>query len=426
MNPLSINDFDNRLKKCVIACAKPRLSPTNRDQVSTKLKRLTAEAGALGLSSLADEIGNFFLTRERLRELNQAIVFPTQSFLELGQRGLTGTLQFGISDSPDAFSKVPVEVLLRAVSSPVLFDKIAKKRKGLLSEVLVVLRHQHEQALPSAGFLWAVNKAKIEELFSLLPAIFNHGHRSEALRINSDLRVHFLSRDKTGNGIAEILNYISKGELVAESLVDALRLGPEAAVVFLRILPKLLPKAMGGHALKILEEWLPFLPDTPPSERAMVSGALALLCGSLLQKPRRNPSEETVLRLVTESMKQLALQIGADVCGFWGLFPLGDEFSRGSGGPQISPEGARLLVESLEIFEDDRYKPVEVITALAMNLGLTQINEPGNLVHFDPKQHADAVGGLLRDHPAVVLRAGWRYKDALLLKSRVKPQTDHA
>lgn len=426
MSSPRIEELDKRLRRCLASCAEPRLASSRRNKASDQLRNLAEQAGGLGLSGLIEEVGTFFLTRERLRELQQEVGFPTRQFFELGRHSLATTLQFGITDSPEAFAALPAEMLLKEVPSPLLLDKIAKKRTRLLPEAIAILQKQPDLASGGAGLPWVVSKAKIEHLFPLLSFIFAERSESSDPQRTSELRVKFLSRDKTGKGISEVLVRISEGELVPESLIDGLRSCPEAAAVFVRILPKLLSKNVGAHAVSALEHWLPCLPEISRPKRAVVSGALAVLSGTLLLKPKRNALEETLFLLVTSAMEQMSLQIGADVSGLWGLFRMGEKPLRGGSAQFITAEGARLLIESMEKLEDERYSPSEVCTALAINLGLALTNQLGDKVIYDPKQHDDSVGGLLRGQPAVVLRSGWRFKDATLLKTKVKSETIHA
>ena len=418
-------DFDRKLKKTLAAAAKPQLAPALRHSLTARLKDLANEAGVFGLADAVAEVSKFFLSRERLLELRQPLPFPTQRTMELGSSGLSATLEFAVNDSPEAFAELPADILIRQIYSPTLLTKISRKRKGLVNEVLAIVQREPSIAVHFLGLPWVISKAKIPDLFPLLPFLFGERDEGSDTERITTLRRHFLRRDKAGRGVTEILRRISEGELSDRGLIDGLHRSPEAATAFVQLLPKLMTKQSGEQAASIFQKWLVSLPEVPQRKRTIISGALAALCGAILLKERRRPVEEWVLSLVTDSIKKLSLEIGANVDGYWGLFPL--DVSRGqSDGVYISPEGARLLVESLEKFEDDRYEPADVFKAVASNLGLSQVDEPGMVVTYDPKKHQDTIGGLLRDQTAVVIRPGWRYNDTLLLKTKVKPQIDYA
>jgi hypothetical protein len=425
MNPPGVESLDKKLKKTLAVAAKSPLSPAQRNKLATQVKTLVSDVASLGISSAVDDIGNFFLSRERLLELGQRAPFPVQRFMELGRAGFGVTLEFGVADSPEAFAELPAAILLEQISSPVALSKVAASRKGLVADALKIIQEKPELPLNLAGMRWVLAKAKFSSLLPLVPTLFaDHGHDLDSDSI-ATLRLAFLARDKTAKGILEILRLIAKEELSDQVLVDAFTRSPETAVVFVRLLPKLLPKPLGEQALTIFHKWLSARPQISIRTRGMVSGALLALCGALLQKMKRRPNEDAALTLVVDFARQLSLEIGADVGGYWGVFPLGEKRELASGG-DISSEGARLLVESLQKLQDDRYEPTSVFRALARNLGLTEMDELGMSVKYDPKKHHDTVGGLLREQSAVVVRSGWRYKDSVLLKTEVKPQTDYA
>lgn len=425
MNPEARDRFDKKLKKTLAAVAKPKLTTVVRNRLSEDFRSLVGEAAEFGLSAAVDEVSKFFFTRERLLELRQPLTFPTQRVMELGGARLAATFEFSIGDSPEAFAEIPAEVLLKQISSPTLLTKISKKRKGLLAEALAMVRRAPPLAIDLPALAWVMSRAKIPDLYPLLPFLFGEREEDSDTQLLSKLRLQFLRRDKAGKGVAEILGRIAAAEFSDEALADSLRRSPQAAAAFAQLLPKLISKHPDGDPEKIFQKWLVSLPDVPKRMRATVSGALAALCGAILLKERRRPAEDRVLSLVTESIRKLSLEIDADVDGYWGMFPL--DVSRGeSAGMYISPEGARLLVESLEKLEDSRYEPANILKALASNLGLSQTDEPGMILTYDPKKHQDTVGGLLRDQTAIVVRSGWRYNETLLLKTKVKQQSDYA
>jgi hypothetical protein len=417
--------FDKELKKTLAAAAKPRLTPGLRTSLETRLRSFADEAAAFGAPEAVNDIGKFFLSRERLLELRKPPVFPAERALELSRRGLAATFEFVVRDSPEAFADMPVAVLMRQIPSAALLTKIATKRKSLLIEALTEIRREPSVSFNFPGLSWVFAKAKLQDLLPLVPFLFGEQGETASSQLVAVLRTQFLRRDKTGRGITEILRLISTGELADQTLVDALRRSPEAATAFVQLLPKLLLRHPTDEPARVLEKWLSTLSDIPAKRRVLVSGALAALCGALLLKNRRRPVEDWVLSLVVNSIKRLALEIGADVEGYWGVFPL-DASRSDNTGVYISPEAARLLVESLEKLEDSRYQATNVVEALASNLGLSKIDEPNAVVTYDPKVHQDVAGGLVRQQTAVVVRSGWRYNEILLLKTKVKPQTNHA
>src|SRR5438105_3160108 len=112
--------FDKRLKQTLASAAKSPLTPEVRNSLTARVRSLVNEATEFGLSNAVDEVSNFFLSRERFLELSQPQALPTGRVMELGQAGLAATVEFAVNDSPGAFDEIPVDVLLRQISSRTL------------------------------------------------------------------------------------------------------------------------------------------------------------------------------------------------------------------------------------------------------------------------------------------------------------------
>jgi hypothetical protein len=164
--------FDKKLKKTLAAAAKPRLNPALRNSLGEQLRSLANDAAEFGVSEAVNDLSRFLLSRERLLELRQSSVFPTERALELAESGLTASFEFAVNDSPAAFAELPVDILMRRISSAALLTKIARKRKSLLIEALTEIRREPSVAFQLPGLPWVIAKAKLPDLLPLLPFLF--------------------------------------------------------------------------------------------------------------------------------------------------------------------------------------------------------------------------------------------------------------
>jgi hypothetical protein len=422
MTSISIKELDTRAKNVFSACARDNLSLSAHNQAVNKIRELKHLAASHGLQHETTKTGEYYLQRRRVKELGKSVEFPIDHILKFAHAGLSATVQFAVTDSPENFGTLSVDILMELPISSALLDKIGKKRRSLLAEGVELFQSNPEMVHHSSGITWVLKKAKIEQLYPLLPEISRNvafGAKSTSL-----LR-EILVRDKSGKAIEEMLVLISKGKIAAETLIIGLRDCPEAVCVFLRGLPKLVTKSVSVQAMQVLSGWLLHLNETPRMQRPMVSGALAVLNGGLLQKKRLKPTEESILRTVQQATQNLRLLIDNDPSGFWAFLPVANP-EKGVSKFAISPEAARLLVESLLKLQTGQYQATDVVEALALNMGLSQYEEKGARVSFDPSRHEDAAGGLLKGQSAEVVASGWQFQDAIILKAKVNQVPENA
>jgi len=389
----------------------------------SKLREVERAAISFNLAEETKRVGEYYLQRERMKDLGEPFNFPIEHFLKFASKGLTATTQFVVTDSPGAFVDVPVETLMTAINSTALLEKICKRRKSLLAEAISLFQSQPQLSSELPGFLWVATKAKIEQLFPLLPELSDYAAGKAG---NSDLLTALLIRDKSGKAISRLIVLSAKGEISMEPLVEGLRKSPIAAINFLRILPKLAARQYADHASRVLVAWLSHLIEVLVPERQMISGALAVLSGGFLQKKRLNPTEQAILNIIQSATEDLGFQIASDVQNFWVFLPLKREMHAFSAAATVSSEAARLIVESLLKLESPRYQPADVFQALALNLGLSAQGELGAQTDFNPDQHEDGIGGLLRGQPCEVVRLGWSFQSKTMLKTKVNPLNPHA
>lgn len=86
----------------------------------------------------------------------------------------------------------------------------------------------------------------------------------------------------------------------------------------------------------------------------------------------------------------------------------------------ITTEGAIRLIVSLRQLERGLH-PISVMKALAHNLGMKRFHDEGEKITFNPLQHEDTVGGLIRGDPCEVVQCGWKLGNNLIARAKVKP-----
>jgi hypothetical protein len=89
------------------------------------------------------------------------------------------------------------------------------------------------------------------------------------------------------------------------------------------------------------------------------------------------------------------------------------------GNANVTPQGARQLAQGLRALSSNPDCRA-VFVAVAENLGLSPIGDPGVEVVFDPRLHQDLTGGILPGARVTVADAGWSFGDDVVLRATVR------
>ena len=87
---------------------------------------------------------------------------------------------------------------------------------------------------------------------------------------------------------------------------------------------------------------------------------------------------------------------------------------------KISAQGALQIAMGLRSAETDA-DARDALWSTAFNLGIRELGKVGAVELFDPLQHEDLKGGLLRGDEAKVVRCGWNFNESVLLRAEVEP-----
>ena len=63
---------------------------------------------------------------------------------------------------------------------------------------------------------------------------------------------------------------------------------------------------------------------------------------------------------------------------------------------------------------------IEILTFTAKNLGMTPFGTVGESVVFNPFQHEDISGGLLRGDTAAITESGWKLGNDIAMRAKVQ------
>lgn len=69
--------------------------------------------------------------------------------------------------------------------------------------------------------------------------------------------------------------------------------------------------------------------------------------------------------------------------------------------------------------------PIQVLEALALNVGLEKVGSIGLRTEYDPKIHLDTEGGLLPGDMVNVINHGWKHGQDVLWRAEVDPVTNY-
>lgn len=413
---------DQRTRKLFQVCSKPKLSSAERERAQSLARQTTQDIDNPAVAAAIQRIADYFLTRERMKEIGQNPAFPVSDVQLLADRAFSSTVEFAVADSPEAFEALPTAELIARPLSPKLLDRVTKRRKEFLGESIAAVSNA---AAEESSFLldWLVEKAPAKQLVPIVPMLFTECQRRSSVKSMASLRSRLIERDKSGVIVKVILERIRSSELEPASLAAALNSSAVATENFLLQCRKLLSSPLAEIAVVALKRWLADIELIDARQRTLVSAALVEFFAILLRKPKRKPSEESAFSAILATQSRLCASPDSPTEGFWVAVRTSEVKAATETDFQISEDGARLLVESFSKLSDSQFSPVAVIETVALNLGLVPIAESGQRLAFDPAAHEDVDGGLLIGDSCEVAMAGWKFADAVLSKAKVKPIT---
>lgn len=303
-----------------------------------------------------------------------------------------------------------------------LCGKVPAAKKEL--ETLIASDPQTSATSPIAD--WALLNGKLEKTETLFLIMLRLEKRADGLRTPDELLRVAVQRDKKSVLLKFAVSQCHDDDFALHRLARAVLKSPKIASQYAEQMqsPKLLKTYESGvinfvHALcsaAIVEN------EKRVEFRTTASLTLVrLIAGALILHPKDKPQPMYVNKaLFALGDLERAADSESTKSHTWVLRTLAETVAQPTGAALIGARAARIVKITFDN-ADSSSNPVALLEAMAFNLGMTVLEEPGARVAYEPIRHEDTVGGLLPGDHVVVLRKGWSLGDAPVIRAKVKP-----
>jgi len=229
-----------------------------------------------------------------------------------------------------------------------------------------------------------------------------------------------LLNDTKGRGLEAILRSTDSSDL-GKSLAKVV-IQTDAIVSALDQLARLAARREPIPGIAILIDEIARLAfDSTGSERERLSAALTRLVGGVALLNDNSPQAKAVQSQIERANRKLktAVSVSGSTGKIWLAARYPDNQDVPSGKPQLTIEGALNIATAFRKAAEG-FGIVEILTFTAKNLGMSPFGTVGEHVVFNPFQHEDVSGGLLRGDQATVVETGWKLGNDIAMRVKVK------
>ncbi|HEV2693036.1 MAG TPA: hypothetical protein VG347_09105 [Verrucomicrobiae bacterium] len=176
------------------------------------------------------------------------------------------------------------------------------------------------------------------------------------------------------------------------------------------------------HGIPILiDEIVRLTFDAVGSEREWLSAALTRFVGGVALQNENSSQADAVLSQIERANRKLktAMASSGTMGKVWSAIRIPENQDLPSGRPQLTIEGALNIAAAFRK-AGEGFGTFEILTFTAKNLGMTPFGTVGESVVFNPFQHEDIAGGLLRGDSAIITESGWKLGNDIAMRAKVK------
>jgi hypothetical protein len=176
------------------------------------------------------------------------------------------------------------------------------------------------------------------------------------------------------------------------------------------------------HGIPILiDEIVRLTFDADGAEREWLSAALTRLVGGVAIQNENSSQADAVLAQIERANRKLktAMSSSGSTGKVWLAIRIPDNQDTPSGKPQLTIEGALNIAVAFRKAAEG-FGTIDILTFTAKNLGMTPFGTMGESVVFNPFQHEDIAGGLLRGDKASIIESGWKLGNGIAMRAKVK------
>ncbi len=271
---------------------------------------------------------------------------------------------------------------------------------------------------------WFFQNGKLEKAEALFSFVLHMNNRPIGLPSPEDLLQHAVKRDKKAILLRAVISHFYNDNAALHRFARILLRVPSAAIRYAEVMRS--PNFMKFHESGIvaLIRALTSAAISEPDQKAEFSRVASLLLirlisGILILQPENKPQPVCVHKaLVALEDLERAADTEKIKAYTWAMHP-SKQTSRPSGSALINPEGAKIFKIAFDNV-DQSTSALPLLEAMAFNLGMIPLENPGEHVIYDPLQHEDGVGGLLPGDMVEVTRKGWSLDGIPIIRAKVK------
>lgn len=272
----------------------------------------------------------------------------------------------------------------------------------------------------TAGVEWLLEHGDAKKLGPLFHRLLRCDARPNYFRNWHATLTDVLLKDAKGTRLEAILRVVDSADY-AKSLANV--------VTQKDVIGQALDQLAGLVARRDTINGIPILIDeiirltfeADGSEREWFSAALTRLVGGVALQNENSSQADAVLSQIERANRKLKTAMSSsDSTGkVWSATRIPDNQDTPSGKPQLSIEGAINIATAFRKAAEG-FGTIEILTFTAKNLGMTPFGTVGESIVFNPFQHEDIAGGLLRGDKAMIAESGWKLGNDIAMRAKVK------
>jgi hypothetical protein len=272
----------------------------------------------------------------------------------------------------------------------------------------------------TAGVEWLLEHGDIKKLRPLFLRLLRCDSRPNYLPNWQHTLTDVLLNDGKGTRLEAILRSADSSDL-GKPLANVV-IQTDVVVPVLDQLARLAARREPIPGIAILIDEIARLSfDADGAERERLSAALTRLVGGVALLNENSSQAEGVLSQIERSNRKLKTAVSSSdfTSKIWlaSRYPENQEVP--SGKPQLTIEGALNIATAFRKAAEG-FGTVEILAFTAKNLGMTPFGTVGESVVFNPFQHEDVAGGLLRGDQATIAESGWKLGNDIAMRAKVK------
>jgi len=312
----------------------------------------------------------------------------------------------------------PKEIILAAPSWSAI--EVWRKKNGISTKSIEESVPEFDEACyTTAGADWLLIFGKGIRRQKMIELCLSTSKRPNWLEQGPDSLLKSIQKDKKGENIRQILEEDAFSNLHVKELAAVIRRNPIVFQQLTETLPKIFCAGDAtSRKCEFIRDLFTGVSLKDESDRRQHSIALVRLGSGILtldKKDNYSRYMECINALAGEVKEAVREEDQEET---WILNKVGEE-AEGLTGQHLSITGARQLASALLKIKESK-NPEATIAAASRNLGMSNVGKAGEITTFNPTQHEDLDGGLIRSDQIQIVEPGWEFDKLVIIRAKVR------